>query len=87
MMSRGVQLANMQETFKKEMVDLSVLLKDPKLEPGRKASAMLKLKEIEDLLVFELDEVKGNTEMRRRDLKAEIERETQMRKEQQGGGR
>lgn len=81
MINRGAQLAGMQETFKREMVDLTVLLKDPKLEAGRKASAMLKLKEIEDLLVFELDEVKGNTEVRRKDLKTEIERETKRRTE------
>lgn len=79
MPSRGVQLTNMQETFKKEMVELTVLLKDPKLEPGRKASAMLKLKDLEDVLITELDEVKGNTEVRRRDLKAEIDRETKRR--------
>jgi hypothetical protein len=85
MVNKVIQLAEMQETFKKEMIDLTVLLKDPKLEPGRKASAMLKLKEIEDLLVFEIDDMKGNTEVRRRDLKAEIERETQKRKE--GGSR
>lgn len=79
MLSRSARLTGMQETFKKEMVEVSILLKDPKLEPGRKASAMLKLKDLEDLLVLELDEAKGNTEIRRRDLQAEIERETKRR--------
>ena len=80
MTSRAAQIVDLQSQFKKEMADIYLLLRDDSVAPERKSKMKERLAKLENVLLSELDEVKGNTEIRRRDLRAEIERETRHRR-------
>lgn len=81
MMTRSAKLESLEKEFKKEMGDLYLMLRDDAVDEAHKAKIRLRLTDLENLLLSELDHVKGNTEVRRRDLQAEIERETKRRGE------
>lgn len=80
MTTRAAHLVNLQAEFKKEMMEIYLLLRDESVDPVRKAKMKQRLTEVENILISELDEAKGNTEIRRKNLRAEIERETRQRR-------
>lgn len=79
MPSRAAQIIDLQGQFKKEMADIYLFLRDDAVAPEEKQRMKDRLVKLENVLLSELDQVKGNTEIRRRDLRAEIERETRQR--------
>jgi hypothetical protein len=79
MMTRAAQITSLEAEFKKEMADLYLLLRNDAVAPEKKVIMKSRLNELENVLLSELDEVKGNTEIRRRDLRKEVERETRRR--------
>ena len=87
MMTRSAKIEELSKEFKKELGDIYLLLRDGTVDPAHKAKMRVRLGELENVLLNELDEVKGNTEIRRRDLRAEIERETRQRRLEEGGAR
>lgn len=80
MTTRAAHLVTLQAEFKKEMAEIYLLLRDESVDPVRKAKMKQRLTEVENILLSELDEAKGNTEIRRKNLRAEIERETRQRR-------
>ncbi len=80
MMTRSAKLESLEKEFKKEMGDLYLMLRDDAVDEAHKAKIRLRLTDLENLLLSEIDHVKGNTEIRRRDLRKEIEDETKRRK-------
>ena len=79
-MTRAAHLVNLQAEFKKEMAEIYLLLRDDAVDPVRKIKMKQRLTEVENILLSELDEARGNTEIRRKNLRAEIERETRQRR-------
>ncbi len=79
MMTRSAKLESLEKEFKKEMGDLYLMLRDDAVEEAHKVKIRARLTDLENLLLSEIDHVKGNTEIRRRDLRREIEDETKRR--------
>lgn len=75
-MNRTAHVAELQAACRKEMLELLVLLKDERIPVEKRARAQAKLGELEKLILSEMDEVKGNTEVRRRKLYYDLEEET-----------
>lgn len=73
MMTRAAQIVDLEAKFKSQMVEIYLLLRDDSIPQEKKERMKSRLTQLENVLLSELDEVKGNTEVRRKKLQDEVE--------------